>query len=87
MDRTPQALERPVKRTSAEGGEPETVHLLSVPETAKAINVCRATLYDLFRQGVIQSVKVGRRRLVKSTEVERYIASLPADDMAAKRSA
>lgn len=69
MDRTVQALGRPVNRTTGEAAEVETAHLLSVPQTAKAIGVCRATLYDLFRQGVIQSVKVGRRRLVKSTEV------------------
>ena len=47
---------------------------LSVPDAARAIGVSRATLYVLFAQRQLNSVKIGKRRLVERTEVERFLA-------------
>ena len=47
---------------------------LSVAEAARAIGVSRATLYLLFAQHEIRSVKIGKRRLVERAELERFLA-------------
>jgi excisionase family DNA binding protein len=47
---------------------------LSVSDAARAIGVSRATLYVLFAQRELKSVKVGKRRLVECAEVERFLA-------------
>lgn len=47
---------------------------LSVADAARAIGVSRATLYLLFAQHEIQSVKIGKRRLVERAELERFLA-------------
>ena len=38
--------------------------LMSVPEAAAALGVCRATVFALIASGAIASIKVGRRRLI-----------------------
>ena len=47
---------------------------LSVSDAARAIGVSRATLYVLFAQRQLNSVKIGKRRLVERAEVERFLA-------------
>jgi excisionase family DNA binding protein len=50
------------------GGTPvaptEGALLLSVADAAKALGVSRGSLYDLVNRGEIQSLQIGRRRLV-----------------------
>jgi excisionase family DNA binding protein len=48
---------------------------LSVSGAARAIGVSRATLYVLFAQHKLKSLKVGKRRLVERAEVERFLAA------------
>jgi excisionase family DNA binding protein len=48
---------------------------LSVSDTARAIGVSRATLYVLFAERKLKSLKVGKRRLVERAEIERFLAA------------
>ena len=53
--------------------------LLSIPATAAALGIGRATVYELFARGDLKRVKVGRRALVRRTDIERYVAALGGD--------
>jgi excisionase family DNA binding protein len=50
--------------------------LLSLNDAAQTIGVCRATFYDLLNQGLIESVKIGTRRLIVQESLHAYIESL-----------
>ncbi len=54
--------------------------LLSLNEAAKAIGVCRATFYGLLDQGLIESVKIGTRRLIVQDSLIAYVKSLQNAD-------
>lgn len=47
--------------------------LLTIPETAEVLRVHTATIYRLFDRGELRWVRVGGRRLVTRTEVDRFI--------------
>ena len=46
---------------------------LSVAEAAYALSTSRQHLYSLFKKRELKSFKLGRRRLVRLSEIERYI--------------
>lgn len=48
--------------------------LLDIPETCRELHLSRAALYRLLASGELGSIKLGRRRLVPVTELERFIA-------------
>jgi len=50
--------------------------LVSVEEAAMLLRIGRTTAYELVMSGRIQSVKVGRRRLISRQELERYVDEL-----------
>lgn len=52
--------------------------LLSLNDAARAIGVCRATFYELLNQGLIESVKIGTRRLIVQESLISYVESLQA---------
>ncbi|MCK8113965.1 helix-turn-helix domain-containing protein [Anaerosoma tenue] len=52
--------------------------LLSVDEAQKALGVHRSTLYELMRSGDIESVRIGRRRLIPVQTIEAFIEGLRA---------
>lgn len=43
--------------------------LISVLETQKVLSVGKTKLYDLIREGRLQSVQIGRRRLIRFESV------------------
>lgn len=49
--------------------------MLTIGEAATAMRVSRSLVYGLLRDGKVSGVKVGRRRLIAATEVERYLTS------------
>ncbi|ULP45932.1 helix-turn-helix domain-containing protein [Mycolicibacter virginiensis] len=49
--------------------------MLTVDEAASAMRVSRSLVYGLLRDGKLAGVKVGRRRLISLTEVQRFLAS------------
>ncbi len=50
--------------------------LFRVEDSAKLLDVSRATLYELIRDGRIESVKIGRSRRITREALERYVTSL-----------
>lgn len=51
--------------------------LISIPEAARRLSCGRSLLYELMGAGSIQSVKLGKRRLVRVASLEAFAASLP----------
>jgi excisionase family DNA binding protein len=45
----------------------------SIHDAAKAIGISRATVYNHLRDGKIEAVKVGGRRLVKIASIRRLV--------------
>ena len=48
----------------------------TIEQWADDVGLCRMTVYNLFAQGRIASVKAGKRRLIVTSPAE-YVASLP----------
>lgn len=48
--------------------------LLTVAESCQALRISRWTFYRLVQQRQLQTLKIGRRRLVTTDAVERFIA-------------
>jgi excisionase family DNA binding protein len=51
-----------------------TLQLFPMATAARRFSVCRSTLYALVSEGKIATVRIGRRRLVAASELERFIA-------------
>lgn len=45
-------------------------YLLSIPDTARALGIGRTNVYSLIASGQLETVTIGRRRLVKVESVE-----------------
>ena len=54
--------------------------LLTVEQTASALNLGRTVVYQLLKEGLIESVKVGRSRRVPIDALEAYVAKLRAGE-------
>lgn len=52
---------------------------LSVDETVEASGLSRSVVYEKLRTGEIQSVKVGRRRIIPADALRAYFAALQAE--------
>lgn len=50
--------------------------LLTVPEAMAALQLSRATVYDLIRSGELGSVKVGRCRRIPAQAVQAFVVRL-----------
>jgi excisionase family DNA binding protein len=47
----------------------------SINETAKALSLGRTTIYALIREGRLETIKLGRRTLVKTESIRRLLES------------
>ncbi|HEY2304182.1 MAG TPA: helix-turn-helix domain-containing protein [Acidimicrobiales bacterium] len=63
---------------SGKDRQPPVLHLEDVPTVAGRLSVTPKEVRRLIARGDLFSVKLGRRRLVPSYEVDRYITSLVA---------
>jgi excisionase family DNA binding protein len=54
--------------------------LLSIKDVQATTKLSRSAVYELLSDGQIASVKVGRRRLVKSADLAAWIHSLGASN-------
>ena len=63
-------------RVTHAGCTPELSLLLTVEEAAALLRLGRTRTFDLVMRGEIQSVKVGRRRLVVREGLSRYVSVL-----------
>jgi len=61
------ALEKPTEHA--------TVVLLTIPEACEYLRVSKWTVYRLFDENKLKSVRVRGRRLVPRAEVEHFIAA------------
>ena len=52
---------------------------VSVDDAAKMVSLSRTAIYDLLAQGVIVSVKHGRRRLVVVASLHAFLDGLPRE--------
>lgn len=50
--------------------------LYSTCDAAVSLGISRSLLYRLIQDGVIKSVRIGSRRLVAESELDRYVDSL-----------
>jgi excisionase family DNA binding protein len=50
--------------------------LHSVEEAAEILSLGRTTVFGLIRDGLLRTVKIGKRRLVAATEVEAFATRL-----------
>lgn len=60
---------------------PLTKLAVSVPQAAAMIGICRSSLYLLFSEGAIVPRKSGKRTLVLVSDIEQYVANLPAAEI------
>jgi excisionase family DNA binding protein len=58
----------------------DVLHLVDVPSAAVRLSVTPKEVWRLIARGELFSVKLGRRRLIPSYEVDRYITALIADN-------
>ena len=57
---------------------PATV-LLTVEETAVQLRIARRRVFEILRDGTLPSVKIGRSRRIRSTDLAAYVAKLEND--------
>lgn len=48
---------------------------VSVKEAAEAVGLGRTFIYALINEGQLETIKVGRRRLVKTESLHRFVES------------
>ena len=57
---------------------PSPTRALTIPEACQRLGIGRSKLYDELARGNLAARKAGGRTLVLESEVERYLAALPA---------
>ena len=53
--------------------------LISVDESAQSLGIGRSQMYEIVMAGQVESVKIGKRRLVIAASLEPYIERLKAE--------
>ena len=53
-----------------------TTQLLSVPDTAARLAISQRYVRQLIADGRLRAVKIGRRTLVETREIEAFVAGL-----------
>lgn len=65
-----------VDRNRNTGAPSPRPQLLSVPDAARELGVCSSTVRNLMKSGELPSVKLRRRRLIASADIDALIAKL-----------
>jgi excisionase family DNA binding protein len=47
--------------------------LLTVPEACEKLRISKTMLYDLLRSHQLESVQIGRRRLISARAIDTYV--------------
>jgi excisionase family DNA binding protein len=63
-------------RSSSESTNEQAERLLSVEEVARALSLSKTSTYALCWEGHLPSVKLGRRRMIRRSDLIAYIESL-----------
>lgn len=69
---------RALGRTSpaGAGASPVQAILTSINDAARALNLGRTSIYALIREGRLETVKMGRRTLVKVDSIHRLVGDV-----------
>ncbi len=59
---------------STQEQRPQARWLLDVPEACRELHISRAALFRLMARKELDSIRIGRRRLVPVAAIEAYIA-------------
>lgn len=51
---------------------------LTIPRTVEVSGLSRSSIYEALKRGDLTAVKAGRRTLIRFSDLEAYMASLPA---------
>ena len=54
--------------------------LLTVDETMHVLNISRSFIYELMRDGSLESVRIGRSRRIVADSIGPFVAKLPRGD-------
>lgn len=54
----------------------DTAHLLAITEAARRLGIGKTKLYELLADGQLETVHVGKRRLVVAESVAAYVERL-----------
>ena len=49
--------------------------VVSVSMAAEILDICRSKIYELFNEGELAWIQIGRRRVVEVSELERFLAA------------
>jgi excisionase family DNA binding protein len=55
----------------------QTPITITIPGAVSASGLSRTTIYEALKRGELTAVKAGRRTLIRFSELEAYMASLP----------
>ena len=53
---------------------PADVLLLSIPQAARRLGICRSSVYSLIQSGALPTLKSGRRTLIEAAALPAMIA-------------
>jgi len=67
------AKEAGARAKTAEKAPPKAAY--GIREAAEALNISRSTAWKLVDLGIVQHFRIGERRLIPATEIDRLIAS------------
>lgn len=56
---------------------------LTIPEAVAASRLSRSALYDALKNGQLKASKAGRRTIILTSELERFLTELPPYQAAA----
>ena len=71
----------PKKQNNAMGQSglpPHLQFLVSCSEAARALGISKSGVYNLLRDGVLPSVRLGGRTLIRAADLEKFVAGLPS---------
>lgn len=70
-------LRQALGKTNIEEQRPIT--MLTIPQVCRSLAVSKHSVYRLINEGKLKSIRIGRRRLVSSTSIARFVAQLEAE--------
>lgn len=56
----------------------QTPIAVTIPDAVKATGMSRTSIYEALKRGDISARKAGRRTLISFSDLQAYLASLPA---------
>ncbi len=50
---------------------------LSIPEVCRTTGIGRTTIYEEIRAGRLRALKLGRRTIIRTTDLQKWLDALP----------